>query len=119
VKKLMTIILCVFFLAPCCAFSMTLMTDAELASITGRIGSPAHLEATMDEAAFSESGPVDGRNAQGGVQDPSLNANDGAGSHVYARGQGISIYIVDVLFDVYIGNIAYGDRDSCMQRFSE
>jgi len=115
VKKLMTIILCVFFLAPCYAFSMTLMTDAELASITGRIGSPAHLEATMDEAAFSESGPVDGKN----FQNPSLKTSDGAGSHVYARGQGISIYIVDVLFDVYIGNIAYGDRDSCMQRFSE
>ncbi len=94
---------------------MTLMTDAELAAVTGRIGLSLEKADSLNEQVLGDSGTVTDTISHRKASDLAGTA----GTSVHPQGQGIAIYIVDVLFDVYIGNIAYGDTDSCIRRSPE
>lgn len=113
------IALVVVFLIPCSAVSMTLMTDAELATVTGRIGIPLEKGDLLNEQVLGDPDTVKDTLSHRSASDLSPETAGAAGTHIHPQGQGIAIYIVDVLFDVYIGNIAYGDTDSWIRRFPE
>ncbi|MCX5852929.1 MAG: hypothetical protein NT072_12910 [Deltaproteobacteria bacterium] len=111
-KKIILIVAFLLML-PGPALSKSPLPDDLLALITGQMGkSPERDEAFMTAAPPGATGIS--------AQTPSTTAGkttmNAGRDHlvVCPRGSGISIYVIDLLFDVYIGNIAWGDTDSSM-----
>jgi hypothetical protein len=111
--KKIVLVAALLLMLPGPALSKSPLPDDLLALITGQAGPSTERDGALMTALPPAATDIYTRTPPAAVENTARNTKQ---DHlaVCPRGSGISIYVIDLLFDVYIGNIAWGDTDSSM-----